>query len=157
MTDVRANKPAKELAIAVPATLEAALDPEWLSQALGSRVTSVEQVELIKTVATKVRFAVTFESSDEKQAFCLKGLLDVDEMTARGGPTCVLEADFYCKVAPTVDVRVPECVAAVVDREALDRGQFKSQGGFNRINKVFEGKLEAVLGDLHEALWQAAA
>ena len=61
---------------------------------------------------------MTFESSDEKQAFCLKGLLDVDEMTARGGPTCVLEADFYCKVAPTVDVRVPECVAAVVDREA---------------------------------------
>ncbi|MCA9675173.1 MAG: type I restriction-modification system endonuclease [Kofleriaceae bacterium] len=48
-------------------------------------------------------------------------------------------------------------VETVVDREALDRGQFKSQGGFNRINKVFEGKLEAVLGDLHEALWQAAA
>lgn len=47
-------------------------------------------------------------------------------------------------------------VETVVDREALDRGQFKSQGGFNRINKVFDGKLEAVLGDLHEALWQAA-
>lgn len=48
-------------------------------------------------------------------------------------------------------------VESVVDREALDRGQFKSLGGFNRINKVFDGKLEAVLGDLHEALWQAAA
>lgn len=45
----------------------------------------------------------------------------------------------------------------IVDREALDRGQFKSQGGFQRINKVFDGKLEAVLGDLHEALWQPAA
>lgn len=118
MTDVRANKPAKELAIAVPATLEAALDPEWLSQALGARVTSVEQVELIKTVATKVRFAVTFDGSDEKQAFCLKGLLDVDEMTKMGGSTCVLEGDFYSKIAPAVDVRVPEAVVAVTDREA---------------------------------------
>jgi type I restriction enzyme, R subunit len=45
----------------------------------------------------------------------------------------------------------------VVDREALDRGQFKTKGGFNRINKVFEGKLEAVLGDLHDALWPPAA
>jgi type I restriction enzyme, R subunit len=41
----------------------------------------------------------------------------------------------------------------VVDREALDRGQFKSQGGFNRINKVFDGRLELVLGELHEGLW----
>jgi type I restriction enzyme R subunit len=30
-------------------------------------------------------------------------------------------------------------------------------GGFTRINKVFDGKLEAVLGDLHEALWKSAA
>jgi type I restriction enzyme R subunit len=45
----------------------------------------------------------------------------------------------------------------IVDREALDRGQFKTQGGFTRINKVFDGKLEAVLGDLHGALWKSAA
>jgi type I restriction enzyme R subunit len=44
----------------------------------------------------------------------------------------------------------------IVDRDALDRGQFKTQGGFTRINKTFDGKLEAVLGDLHEALWQSA-
>jgi hypothetical protein len=110
-------------AIAVPATLEAALDPAFLSQALasvsgGAAVTSVETVELLKTVATKVRFAVTFGDSDEKQGFCLKGLLDVDEMTARGGSTCVLESDFYCKVAPVVNVRVPDAVAVVTDREA---------------------------------------
>ncbi len=117
MTDLRANKAAKELAIEVPATLERALDPQWLSQALGVKVASAQQVELIKTVATKVRFTATFADSGETQAFCLKGLLDVDEMTARGGSTCVLEGDFYSKVAPTVNVRVPECVVAVVDRE----------------------------------------
>ena len=41
----------------------------------------------------------------------------------------------------------------VVDREALDRGQFKSDGGFNRLNKIFEGQMEAILGDLQEAAW----
>lgn len=110
-------------AIAVPKTLEAALDPAFLSQALasvsgGAPVTSVETVELLRTVATKVRFAVTFGDSAEQHGFCLKGLLDVDEMTARGGSTCVLEGDFYSKVAPNVNVRVPEAVAVVTDREA---------------------------------------
>ena len=32
----------------------------------------------------------------------------------------------------------------------LDRGQFKVQGGYDRFNKLFGGKLEAVLGDLHQ-------
>lgn len=44
----------------------------------------------------------------------------------------------------------------IVDRDALDRGQFRSQGGFARLNKVFEGKLEQVLGTLHEELWRDA-
>lgn len=109
--------------VRVPATLEEALEPEWLSAALadasgGKAVTEVEKVEVIRTVATKVRFAVTFDGEAGKRHFCLKGLLDVDEMTARGGPTCVLEADFYGRVAPVVDVRVPEAVALVIDREA---------------------------------------
>jgi len=121
-TDTRSMVP-DQPEMPVPPTLEAALDPAWLGQALasvggGARVSSVETVEIIKTVATKVRFAVTFDGSEEMHSFCLKGLLDVDEMTARGGPTCVLEADFYCKVAPIVDVRVPDCVSAIIDREA---------------------------------------
>lgn len=117
MTNHRATAP-QSRAITVPATLDAALDPAWLSQAFDRPVASVETVEVIRTVATKVRFAVTFADSPEPEGFCLKGLLDVDAMTARGGSTCVLEADFYGKVAPTVDVRVPECVVTVVDREA---------------------------------------
>lgn len=109
--------------IRVPATLEEALDPVWLGQALadlsaGKAIAQVEQVEVIRTVATKVRFAVAFEGETRKRHFCLKGLLDVDQMTARGGPTCVLEADFYGKVAPVIDARVPEAVATVIDRDA---------------------------------------
>ena len=42
----------------------------------------------------------------------------------------------------------------VVDRAALDRGQFKSMGGFGRMNKVFDGRLEEVLGELSEAVWE---
>lgn len=46
----------------------------------------------------------------------------------------------------------------IVDRETIDEGQFRATaGGFVRLDKVFEGKLEKVLGDLHEALWQETA
>ncbi len=41
----------------------------------------------------------------------------------------------------------------VVDRSALDREPFQAHGGFSRLNKVFDGQLEAVLGELNEALW----
>ena len=39
-------------------------------------------------------------------------------MTKMGGSTCVLEGDYYLKLAPQLDVQVPEAVAVVTDREA---------------------------------------
>ncbi len=108
----------------VPHTLAEALDPAWLSAALkpvtgGAPVTAVETVEVIRTVATKVRFTAAFEgAAGGKEAFCLKGLLDVDPEMARGGPVTVLEADFYGKLASQLTVRVPDCAASVIDREA---------------------------------------
>ena len=44
----------------------------------------------------------------------------------------------------------------VVDRAALDTGEFQANGGFNRINKVFDGRLEAILGEINDALWREA-
>lgn len=41
----------------------------------------------------------------------------------------------------------------IVDRQALDQGAFKAQGGFTRINKIFNGKLESILADINENLW----
>src|SRR5215469_8896752 len=111
------------LCFSVPRTLDQALDPVWLTGALapvtdGAPVTSVEVVEVIRTVATKVRFAVTLDGTQgRKEAFCLKGLLDVDAELARGGAVTVLEADFYGQLAPSLAVRVPDCVATVIDRE----------------------------------------
>lgn len=45
----------------------------------------------------------------------------------------------------------------VVDREALDSGQFREQGGgFKNLNKTFEGRLEVILNELNDALWEAS-
>lgn len=44
----------------------------------------------------------------------------------------------------------------VVDREALDSGQFRQMGGFTRLNKIFKGELESILHQIAEAMWQAA-
>src|SRR5438128_10407002 len=80
MSDAKSTKPIPaEPKLRVPATLDEALDPAWLSDALasvgqGAKVTSVETVELLKTVATKVRFKVTFDGPAGTQDFCLKGL-----------------------------------------------------------------------------------
>lgn len=42
----------------------------------------------------------------------------------------------------------------IVDRDSLDRGAFKAKGGFRIINKVFDGRLEELLGTLQEAVWE---
>ena len=48
-------------------------------------------------------------------------------------------------------------IEQIVDREALEKGAFKAEGGFNRINKVFDGKLQTILEDISEAIWKQAA
>lgn len=107
--------------IGIPATLAAALAPDWLTDALapvsgGQTVTGVETVEVLRTMATKARFRVEYGDGTEAH-FCLKAFLDVDELTAGAGRTMVHEADFYLKIAPNVATRVLNCEIAVVDRE----------------------------------------
>ena len=45
-------------------------------------------------------------------------------------------------------------VETIVDRDSLDQGEFRAQGGFTRLNKVFDGELEAILKEINEALWR---
>ena len=45
----------------------------------------------------------------------------------------------------------------VVDRAAIDRAPFDKDGGFARLNKVFDGKLEIVLAGINEELWRKSA
>lgn len=102
-----------------PRTRTAALDPAWLTYALqpitgGARITEVETVEVIRTMATKVRFRATWAGGSA--ALCLKAFLDVDEATSKGGAVTITEADFYTELAPQLSVRVPECVATTTAR-----------------------------------------
>ena len=46
----------------------------------------------------------------------------------------------------------------VLDKESLDNSPaFKRHGGFKSINKRFNGRLESLLLDLHEAIWDESA
>jgi hypothetical protein len=51
-----------------------------------------------------------------------------------------------------VKVIFPGCSRAAVDEEP-----FSKDGGFQRLNKVFGGQLEAVLGDINEEVWRQVA
>ena len=44
----------------------------------------------------------------------------------------------------------------VVDREALDEGWFRAQGGYKRVNKIFKGAVDQVLGEVADHLWEDA-
>ena len=41
----------------------------------------------------------------------------------------------------------------VVDREVFERGAFKEQGGFDRLNKIFQGNFQKVLDDINTNLY----
>jgi type I restriction enzyme R subunit len=46
----------------------------------------------------------------------------------------------------------------VADRAVLDEGQFRAaMGGFDRLNRVFGGRLNGILGDINEELWSKSA
>jgi type I restriction enzyme R subunit len=42
----------------------------------------------------------------------------------------------------------------IVDREAMESGEFARNGGFDAIDKRFDGQVAAVLSELHERIWQ---
>jgi type I restriction enzyme, R subunit len=43
----------------------------------------------------------------------------------------------------------------VVDRESLDQDPFQAHGGFRQMNKRFDGKLDQILADIRDQVWQA--
>jgi type I restriction enzyme R subunit len=47
-------------------------------------------------------------------------------------------------------------VETVVDREAFEQGLFKTNGGYARFDKIFDGRLAEVLGEIGEGIWQSA-
>jgi type I restriction enzyme R subunit len=45
----------------------------------------------------------------------------------------------------------------VADRTVLDEEQFGQKGGFDKLNRAFHGRLDAILGDINEELWSKSA
>jgi hypothetical protein len=104
-----------------PLSLATVLSPEWLSRALSGAhdepvtVKTVEVVETLKTIATKVRFAVTYEGSQPSlpSSFCIKGYFDpVGPARMNAGLT---ETLFYRELAADLDIRVPPCLYTGID------------------------------------------
>ncbi len=46
---------------------------------------------------------------------------------------------------------------AVIDRDAFNEGRWRDIGGFDAANRVFDGKLESLLGDLQAEVWRDSA
>jgi type I restriction enzyme, R subunit len=42
---------------------------------------------------------------------------------------------------------------SIIERVDFDKGAFRDQGGFSRIDKIFEGRLQDVIGDITNALY----
>lgn len=108
-----------------PRDLDAVKEPAWLEQALaphlnGARILSVEVVELLVTMATKVRLALRFDREDAALPanICIKGVL-----TATGAPASasISETRFYRELAAQLPVHVPDCLYAGLT-EAGDNG-----------------------------------
>lgn len=93
-----------------PLSLEEALSPAWLSRALGLPVRSVEVVETIKTVATKVRFRT------EDRAYCVKGLFGDGPLAPGFARISQTEASFYRDLAATAGVNTTRCRYTGIDR-----------------------------------------
>jgi type I restriction enzyme R subunit len=45
----------------------------------------------------------------------------------------------------------------VIDREAFNEGRWRDLGGFDAANRIFDGKLESLLGDLKAEVWRDSA
>lgn len=109
--------------VAVPASVEEALDAAWLTEALaevsgGAMVVDVEVVELIKTTATKVRVKLRFADDAERtHAFCIKSMFNPDGTA--GGRTDVREASFYRDIAPRITTSTPGVPAAAIAADGL--------------------------------------
>jgi Ecdysteroid kinase-like family len=104
----------------IPTTLEAVLDHEWLADVLDDvasdeRIVATEQIDSTKTLAQKVRFRATVESSDGRRrvrSYCVKAHLD-----GSPGNDLFSEARFYRELGPLLSVRRPAAYFTAVDED----------------------------------------
>ena len=98
-----------------PVSLDTVLSPPWLTEVLspgfpGLQVTGSEVVEVLRTVATKVRFTIDCRDvpgQDPPVALCVKGYFDRGAQGYGGGE---IEGNFYRHLAPVLPVTTPTCL-----------------------------------------------
>jgi type I restriction enzyme R subunit len=93
-----------------------------------------------------------------RQAALREPLLPYDERVRRGLDT-ILKSKPWTGPQRQWLQRIGEQLQKeiVVDREALDDTPFKEHGGFNRLNRQFDGQLEGILTRINEELWKQAS
>lgn len=110
----------------IPATIEEAVSPQWLSQAIaerfeGTRVTEVRKVEIVHAVAARaaieVRYAGTHAGRLPGRLF-VKGGFAPDTIHLLAGGAYYREARFYRELAPALDVGTPLCLYAGYDEDS---------------------------------------
>lgn len=110
------------LSLPAPSDESVVLSPSWLSAAIsqrypGSQVTDVTVVERLQTVATKIRFTVTYANDvGAPEALCVKAYLHPD-MQSRGS-SGQQEVRFYTELAEFTGVNAPELVYGAIDPES---------------------------------------
>jgi hypothetical protein len=146
--------------------LPADLTPEWFGEKLGQKVKSVENTRNIWGTASKLFYTITYEdeSSDERPTHvCVKGVFD-PEMIASQPWTVSLaqrEAEFFSKVAPTVDHMLfpkgwwsgtsEKQGIAVMDDLTIEGCTFAGEDASYSFDKVMNG-VEQLAG-LHAKYW----
>ena len=104
-----------------PTDLDELLSPAWLTSALGKRfpglvVGEATVVERLETLATKVRFTVTYAETaghDVTHALCVKGYFS--EAGAAWASLGSREARFYADLAPELPIQVPTALHTGID------------------------------------------
>lgn len=63
----------------------------------------------------------------------------------------LVQQDWLKRLAKQVKANI------VLDEALINEGPFGQQGGFKRINQIFDQQLSEVLADMNESIWQSAA
>ena len=103
--------------IFIPATPDA-ITPEWLTDALGAPVTSVDK-EMVGTgqMGDSVRLTLTYNGAEGPKSVVAKlpALDPTSRATAAAVRSYEIEVSFYRELAPELPVRAPRCYVALHD------------------------------------------
>ncbi len=118
------------MTVPVPATIEEAISPAWLSLAIeerypGTRILAVRDATIVNAVAARARIHVTYEGTDAHRLpdrLFVKGGFAPDTAHLLAGGAYYREARFYRDLAPELgELGVPLCLHASAD-EASRQG-----------------------------------